>query len=121
MYQIYLLNLGDKFDTSNVTLMNTMFAGVGYKSTVFTLDLGEHFDTSKVTDMSVMFSGTGYSNSTLVLDLSDFTFDNVTSYTSMFYGFTSTKTIYVANTTQQSWLVDKGFSNVTSSNVLIKS
>ena len=119
-YTGFTLDLGDYFDTSNVTNMGQMFAGVGYSSTVFTLDLGDKFYTTSVTSTNRMFSGIGYADSNLILDLSTFTFDKVTNYNYVFEGFTTTKKIYVANTTQQSWVLGKGFTNVTSDNVLIK-
>ena len=86
-----------------------------------TLDLGSLFNTSNVTNMEYMFNNTGNANANLVLDLSMFTFDNVTNYDSMFSGFKTTQKIYVKNTSDQSWITSKGFSNVTTSNVLIKS
>ena len=39
----------------------------------------------------------------------------------MFLGFKTTGKLYVKNTSDQSWIVGKGFTNVTSSNVLVKS
>lgn len=47
------LDLGDKFDTSNVTDMNQMF---NHCSSLESLDLGDKFDTSNVTNMWRMFS-----------------------------------------------------------------
>ena len=77
------LDLGDKFDTSNVTNMSNMFSYTGYKS-MTSLDLGEKFDTSKVTNMSHMFEMTG-SQKMISLVLGDkFFTDNVTDMTSMF-------------------------------------
>ena len=118
---VFTLDLGDKFNTSKVTNMFDMFNRAGFSSPVFTLDLGSKFDTSKVTDMAYMFYQTGYANNNFVLDLCLFTFDNVTTYTNMFYNFKTTQKIYVKNTSDQTWITSKGFSNVTSSNVLVKS
>ena len=121
---VFTLNLGEKFNTSDVTDMGQMFAGTGFKNPSFTLDLGEKFITTNVTNMNRMFSGTGNANSNLVLDLTTFTFDNLTtasSYEQMFWNFTPAKKIYVANVTQKSWILDKGFTNLSTSNVLIKS
>ena len=54
------LDLGDKFDTSNVTNMENMFDNMGHNSNNMTkLDLGNKFDTSNVTEMQYMFIGTG--------------------------------------------------------------
>lgn len=119
---VFTLDLGEKFDTSGVTDMGDMFSNVGYSNTTFTLGLGDKFDTSKVTNMETMFNGIGYSNPNLVLDLSTFTFDNVTSYSAMFWNFTATKKIYVKDATAQNWIITNfGNSNLTTSNVLIKS
>lgn len=118
---IFTLNLGEKFNTSDVTDMGQMFAGTGFKNPSFTLDLGDKFITTNVTNMNRMFSGTGNANSNLVLDLTTFTFDKVDSYTNMLSGFSSTKTIYVKDSAAQSWILNKGFANLSTSNVLIKS
>ena len=64
-----ILDLGDNFDTSNVTSMRTMFEYVGYHSESVTINLGSKFDTSKVADMVGMFANVGYSDSTFTLDL----------------------------------------------------
>ncbi len=145
------LDLGDKFDTSNVTDMHCMFEGAGYNSTTVTLDLGDHFDTSKVTtmnsmfrrvgewstslnidfgeqfhtnqvtDMFYMFDGTGTYNSTYELDLSTFDFSSVSSYSSILSGIKTTNKVYVANATQQNWIItNAGNSNLSTANVLIK-
>lgn len=53
------LDLGDKFDTSNVTEMQSMFFGCGYES-LTSLDLGDKFDTSSVTNMNRIFRDLGY-------------------------------------------------------------
>ena len=53
------LDLGSNFDTSNVTNMWGMFAGVGQVSPMTTLNLGDKFNTSKVTNMGYMFHCTG--------------------------------------------------------------
>ena len=93
----FTLNLGTKFDTSNVINMSWMFAGVGYNNPSFTLNLGSKFDTSNVTNMSYMFYGTGHSNTSLQLDLgSNFNTSKVTNMDSMFRDFKG-KTIYVPN------------------------
>ncbi len=117
----FTLDLGGKFDTSNVTNMSNMFYRTGFNSTVITLDLGDNFDTSKVTDMNYMFYQTGYSNTNFTLDLSTFDFTSVTNYSSIFYGWRSTQKIYVGNSTAQNWIItNSGNSNLTTSNVLIK-
>ena len=49
------LNLGEKFDTSNVTTMDSMFRSIAHSASDFTLNLGNKFDTSKVSSMGYMF------------------------------------------------------------------
>ena len=117
----FSLSLGNKFDTSNVTDMNRMFQDVGYSSPSFTLNLGNSFYTNNVANMDLMFSRTGYANTTFELDLSTFNFSNVTSYTNIFSQFKTTQKIYVGNATAQNWIItNSGNSNLTTSNVLIK-
>ena len=83
------LDLGDKFDTSNVTDMRWMFHSTGYTA-MTSLDLGDKFDTSNVTDMNYMFYDTGYTAMTS-LDLGDkFDTSNVTNMTEMFASTGST-------------------------------
>ena len=73
------LDLGDNFDTSNVTTMDSMFY---YCSSLTSLDLGEKFDTSNVTNMYSMFAGC---TSLTSLDLGDnFDTSNVTNMSYMF-------------------------------------
>ena len=130
---VFTLDLGDKFDTSSVTVMNGtimfngsnesdgMFSRTGYSNPNFTLDLGDKFDTSNITSMYKMFDTTGYSNNSFELDLSAFDFSNVTNATYMFYNWKTTKKIYVKEATDQSWIINNaGNSNLTTSNVLIK-
>ena len=78
----FTLNLGEKFDTSNVTNMGTMFWRCSGSSNLnFTLNLGNKFDTSNVTDMGRMFSEMTISE----LNLGDkFDTSNVTNMDSMF-------------------------------------
>jgi len=70
--------------------------------------------------MSYMFSLAGYSNNNLELDLSSFDFSSVTDYEGMFQQFKTTQKIYVKDATIQAWILDKGFTNLSQSNVLIK-
>ena len=120
--RVFTLNLGDKFDTSNVTNMSNMFAYTGYGNSSFTLDLGELFDTSKVTNMTSMFECTGDNNTTFTLDVSNFDFTNVINLNRIFFGFSRYNKIYVKNAFDQNWIITNcGNSNLTTSNVLIKS
>ena len=48
--------------SEKVNNMSYMFSYTGYNSTIFTLDLGNKFDTSNVTNMDRMFDLTGSSN-----------------------------------------------------------
>ena len=66
---VFTLDLGDKFDTSNVTDMSCMFQLAGYTSENFTLNLGNKFDTSKVADISCMFIYTGYNSTNLNISI----------------------------------------------------
>ena len=78
------LDLGDKFDTSNVTNMEKMFEFAGNEAMI-NLNLGDKFDTSNVTNMKEMFYNTGVVSMTS-LDLGDkFDTSNVTDMRSMFF------------------------------------
>ena len=70
-----------------------------------------------------MFYQTGYGNTVFTLDLGNkFVFTSVTSYGSIFSGWRTTNKIYVKSATEQSWIVtNSGNSNLTTSNVLIRS
>ena len=93
-----LINLGNKFDTRNVTDMNDMFDSIGCSSSNFTLDLGDKFDTSKVTDMSRMFESAGYNSENFTLDLGDnFDTSNVTDMSSMFEEVGYKSTLFTLN------------------------
>ena len=77
------LDLGDKFDTSNVTNMDSMFRECGYTA-MTSLNLGDKFDTSSVTDMRWMFESCGYTAMTS-LNLGDkFDTSSVTDMSWMF-------------------------------------
>ena len=73
------LNLGSRFDTSNVKRMNSMFYDC---SRLTSLNLGDKFNTSNVTSMASMFSSCGSLTS---LDLGDkFDTSNVKNMSFMF-------------------------------------
>jgi len=98
-----------------------MFEGTGFSDLNFTLNLGDKFDTSNVTDMDSMFWYTGYHNNNLILDLSSFSFSNVNNYSNIFFGMNSSKKIYVKDVTDRDWIINNsGNSFLTTSNVLIK-
>ena len=79
------LDLGDKFNTSNVILMGGMFHSCGYTA-MTSLDLGDNFDTSNVVDMDGMFFECGHEAMTS-LNLGDkFNTSEVTYMQYMFYG-----------------------------------
>ena len=77
------------FNTSKVTNMNGMFAGMSLTS----LNLS-NFDTSKVTNMVYMFSGM---HNLVILDLSHFNTSKVTDMHSMFEGMSKLTTLNVSN------------------------
>ena len=80
----FTLNLGDKFDTSNVWYMQSMFYNI---SSLASLDLGDKFDTSNVKNMNGMFQGLGTKRSDFTLNLGDkFDTSNVTEMGNMFWG-----------------------------------
>ena len=101
------LNLGEKFDTSNVTNMESMFFGTGYTA-MTSLDLGEKFDTSNVTNMERMFVNTGYKAMTSLNLGEKFDTSNVTNMKSMFW-----KTGYTAMTSLD---LGPAFTNIASTN-----
>ncbi len=116
----FTFDLGDKFDTSNVTKMRWMFFQTGFNSENFSLKLNDKFDTSNVTDVTYMFSGTGYESDNLVLDLTGFDFNTVNSYND-FIKTKKTPTIYVKSEVEKNWILDKNFTGVSSSNIIVKS
>ena len=103
-YNLEQLTFGDKFDTSNVTDMNSMFEGTGFKSLDLTgfstkgvlemkamfkscenlssIKFGEDFNTENVTTMDEMFAST---TRLKTVDLSSLDTRNVTSMYKMFY------------------------------------
>ena len=87
--KVFTLDLGDKFDTSNVDNMLVMFNQTGYNSKVFTLDLGDKFDTSNVDNMLAMFQMTGYTSTEFTLDCRAWNVDKVTDHRSFNYGVES--------------------------------
>jgi len=84
------INFNNNFNTSNVTIMSSMFS---YCSSLTTLDLS-NFNTSKVTDMNSMF----YDCSSLSsLNLNNFNTSQVTNMSSMFYDCSSLTTLDLSN------------------------
>ncbi len=73
----------DSWDTSNVTMMYSMFEYFGNKVKTLNLDLS-NWDTSKITDMERMFDGTGASSTTLTITLSNWDTSNVKYMKEMF-------------------------------------
>ena len=118
---VFTLNLGNHFDTSNVKYLGYMFYFVGYNNPNFTLNLGNQFNLNSAEKADYMFYYIGYNNSTFSLDVSNCEFNNLTSYLHIFAGIKTTQKIYVKNNTQRTWVINNsGNSNLTSSNVLIK-
>ena len=86
------IDLGDKFYTSNVTNMASMFMSV-YPNH---LDLGSHFNTSNVTNFSSMFSG--FSGNNYCLNLGDdFSAQRAINMASMFRSFGTASTNFCLN------------------------
>ena len=79
-----------KYDTSNVTSMNSMFK---WCTSLTSLDLS-NFNTSKVTIMNGMFN---YCSGLTSLDLSNFNTSNVTIMNGMFSGCTNLTSLDVSN------------------------
>ena len=92
------LNLGDKFDTSNVTSMYRMFDYCGYTKMI-SLNLGTAFNTSKVTAMNVMFRYCGYTAMTSLELGSKFNTSKVENMYGMFYytGYSAMTTLKLGN------------------------
>ena len=84
--ELGLINILDidlsSFNTSQVTDMGNMFAGM---SKITSLDVS-NFDTSQVTNMGDMFSNM---SSLITLDLSNFDTSHVTNMGDMFYGMSN--------------------------------
>ena len=79
------INFDDRFNTSRVTNMSSMFLGC---SSLMSLNLSS-FNTENVTNMSRMFGTDGWGNgcsSLTSLDLSNFNTENVTDMSGMFSG-----------------------------------
>ena len=88
----FVLNLGDQFNTANVTNMSGMFTGSGNTATNFNLNLGNQFIMYKVTNTYLMFASIGWkSQSTFILNLAAGNFTNITNYANIFYNFPSNK------------------------------
>ena len=93
----------EKFNTSNVTIMNSMF----FETSLTTLDLSG-FDTSNVTDMRKMFENSDKLKTIYVSD--KFVTDKVTNSTSMFNG--ATNLVGGSGTTYDSTKVDKTYARI---------
>ena len=89
MPSLTTLNLSN-FDTSKVTRMNSMFEGV---SRLTTLNLS-NFDTSKVTDMEAMF---GYMYGLTSLNISNFDTSQVTNMRDMFSNMRNLTSLNLSN------------------------
>ena len=84
------IDFGDGFNSSNVTLMNSMFMNC---SRLMYLNLSS-FNTEYVTDMFQMFC---YCGSLTSLDLSNFNTENVTIMGSMFLGCSNLTSLDLSN------------------------
>ena len=98
----YLGNMDfSKFDTSNVTTMYRMFYYVYINLTE--VDFSS-LDTSNVTNTGEMFV---YCYKISSIKLNNATFNNVTSYSNMFFGIVSDAVIVTKDETTKSWLTTK--------------
>lgn len=106
------------FDTSNVLLMRNMFIG---SNELEGLDVS-NFDFSKVTNLENMFNDTGKDVTDFYLDLSgyDFTGDAFDSVVGMFDALDTHK-IYVKNETTKQWILNKGYTGLSTANVIVGS
>ena len=113
------LDLGDKFDTSNVTKMDEMFRWCGMEA-MTSLDLGDKFHTSNVTSMRYMFQHCG-STAMTSLDISAMTFNSVTSYDDIFKycGISSIK-VYV-NSVSKNFVVTNKYTSWSENNIIVGS
>ena len=92
----FSLNLGNKFNTSNVTYMSYMFRDIGEYSQELKLNLGNYFNTEKVKSMYGMFENAGMYATNFTLNLGNqFNTSNVTSMWGMFSytGYSSSWTL----------------------------
>lgn len=130
-HKVINYNLED-FNSSNMANMSNMFYQSNAPQKTTHLDLSS-FNTSKATNMTSMFRGY---KSMVILDISNFTFDNVTSYSGMFTecGISSKQTdgayadgipyVYVKDADAQNWVLTESNGHPTTwttDNVVIKS
>ena len=101
------LNLGDKFDTSNVTNMEAIFARCGYMN-LKTLNLGDNFNTSNVNNMINAFWNCGYTKMSEINFGNTFNdMSNITNLTRILLncGRSDCK-YYVSTEIAQTWLLN---------------
>ena len=117
----FSLNLGNNFNSGNVTNMSSMFLNTGYYATNFNIDLGNNFNTSKVTTMYSMFDNMGRSTKTnFNLNMQAGTITNVLNTAYMLIGFPfNYATIYVKDTASQDWMIARSPSNFNVYNVIV--
>lgn len=102
--ELRTLDLKDKFDTTKVTNMSKMFKS---NSSLETLKIGNKFNTENVTDMNMMFASCGYLKD---FDLSNFNTKKVTNMHAMFSGaytlrkFINTSGFNTENVTDMSYM-----------------
>ena len=114
------LKLGNKFDTSKVGNMAQMFRETGRGNPNFVLNLGDRFSINSANSIDYMFYKTGSKNNNFVLDLSNISFDSIANYNN-FIDTNATTTIYVKSEVEKNWILDKNFTGVSNSNVVVKS
>lgn len=87
------------FDTSNVTVMQSMFGG---SSNLNSLDLS-HFDTKNTTNILYMFQDCHNLKS---LDISNFTIPDISNINAVFLGMPSDAKVYVKDKEMQNWVLN---------------
>ena len=113
--------LGEDFDTSYVTNMNSMFEDVGSRSSKVIINFGNKFNTLRVKTMNKMFKNAGGYDKNFCLDLSNFYFDKNCSYEDIFGKWNNkNRTIYVKDEEMKKFVLSKLPENIENTYVIIK-
>lgn len=103
----------EKLNTSNVTIMTSMFEDAGYNIPEPTIIGLTKWDVSNAENLNYMFYEFGYNSEIVILDFTNWDTTNITSMNSVFYG-AGTK----ANTFKITGLDNWNTENVTDMNML---
>lgn len=113
--------LGEDFNTSYVTNMNSMFEDVGSRSSKVTINLGKTFNTLRVKKMNKMFKNIGGYDKTFYLDLSNLYFDYNCSYEEIFEKWNNkNRTIYVKDEEMKNFILSKLPDNLEKTYIIVK-